>query len=177
MLHFLQKKKESGFTMVEIIVAISVLSFGIISVYGAFSMIINATYNISGRFTAAYLAQEGLEVVRNLRDNNFLNESQDPNVTWSTGLLGSPCDSGCILDYKTENFTQLMPYNGQFLKINDAGFYSNDSSSTTTIFQRKITTKQVTGLSEAMNVQVDIYWNYNGKLYTYTANENLYNWY
>ncbi len=68
----LQPKNSTGFTLIEIIIAIAILSFGIILVYGSFASVVNSTYNISARFTAAYLAQEGFEIVRNIRDTNFI---------------------------------------------------------------------------------------------------------
>src|SRR3989338_8133624 len=54
---------EAGFTIAEIIIAISLLSFGIVLVYGSIFMIRNATYNTSLRFTASHLGREGLEIM------------------------------------------------------------------------------------------------------------------
>ncbi len=165
----LSSENGAGFTLIEIIVAISILSFGILLVYNAFSMIVNLTYNISSRFTAAYLAQEGLEIVKNLRDNNYIN-----NTVWSTGLTG--CTTGCQADYKTENPAQLMPYNNAFLALNDDGFYSYDAGGSPTIFTRKITINNVLGNSDILNVDVLVSWSYRGQSFSFDANEYLYNW-
>src|SRR6266404_8976326 len=91
--------QEKGFTMIELIVTLAILSFGILGLYSAFTPLLYLTYNISSRFTAAYLAQEGLEIARNIRDNNFVASANDPSVSWSQGLLG--CNLGCQADYKT----------------------------------------------------------------------------
>lgn len=174
---FKDGKPLTGFTVVEVIVAISVLAFGIVAVYGAFSTVVVLTHNISLRFTAAYLAQEGLEVIRNIRDNNFIGRAQDPELTWSDGLVGSPCDLGCMLDYKTKNPNQLLAYNDDFLELNSDGFYSYDEGGTPTIFKRKIIVSPVLGFDDAINIYVLVSWKYNGKLFSFTSNENLYNWY
>ena len=162
----------AGFTIIEIIIAISVLTFGIILVYSAFSTIIVSTYNLSSRFTAAYLAQEGLETVRNLRDTNVIN-----STTWSAGLSGSPCDAGCMADYKTETPAQLVPYNDALLGLNDDGFYSYDAGGSPTIFARKITITAVSGTSDILNVDVLVSWSYKGQAFSFDASEYLYNWY
>ncbi len=167
------KKMQRGFTMAEIIIALSILSFGIVLVYSAFSSIVVVTNNIHSRFAAAYLAQEGLEIVRNFRDDNFI-----AGGAWDSGLSGSPCDVGCMVDYTARNTTQLIPWDDSYLGINDQGFYAYGQDLPPTIFKRKIVIAPILGLeSQAMNVSVTVFWDYNGKSYSFEANENVYNWY
>lgn len=159
--------------MVELIITIAVLSFGIIGVYNAFYPFIRLTGSISSRFTAAYLAQEGLEIVKNMRDNNFI-----AHATWSAGLTN--CAAGCQGDYKTgtssqTSVNQLGPYNdNNFLKLNADGFYSYDQG-TSTIFKRKITISQPSG--DILKIDTQVFWNYNGKPFNFETEEYLYNWY
>ena len=168
-------KKQQGFTIIELIATIAILAFGIIGAYSAFSPLVSVTYNISNKLSAVYLAQEGMEIVRNLRDNNFIN-----NQSWSLGLLD--CDVGCQLDYKTSTTeeqleNQLKDYNPlEFLKVGNDGFYSYDAGGTNSIFKRKVTITQEEG-TEALRVVVDIYWIYAGKSYSYQTIGYLYNWY
>ncbi len=166
--------KNSGFTIIEIIITLSILSFSIIGVYGIFAPIASSTYNISNRFTAVYLAQEGFEIIRNLRDYNFINSQN-----WSDELLA--CELGCQLDYKTgttqENpENQLREYNaGEFLMINPDGFYGYDTGGANTIFQRKVTiTPQAS--TDVLRVLVEVTWTYNNKNYNFQTDGYLYNW-
>ena len=180
MLHLKRKKNKDkvnrsrGFTMIELIITIAILSFGIIGIYSAFSPIIELTYTISIKFNAAYLAQEGLEIVRNIRDNNFIN-----NATWSAGLLS--CASGCQADYKTLTavetaVNQLQAYNpNNFLRLNADGFYSYDSG-INTIVKRKITITQPS-FADNLKVDVSVMWDYNGKSFSFQTEEYIYNWY
>lgn len=164
------KRYSTGFTLIELIIAIAVLSFGVVMVYGSFYDISTATYSISSRFTATYLAQEGLEIIRNIRDTNFINSQ-----TWSAGLTGSPCNTGCQLDYKLQNASQLAAYNDNvFLGLNSDGFYSYDTGSTPTIFKRKITITPIS--SDILNVEVLTTWNYKGQVLSFKIEESLYNW-
>jgi prepilin-type N-terminal cleavage/methylation domain-containing protein len=173
------RKKEKGFTMIELIVTLVVLSFGVIGLYNAFIPIIFLTYTISSRFTAAYLAQEGVEIVRNLRDNNFIRRNGDGTTLWSDGLTN--CTLGCQADYKTGTsaetlVNQLKPYDPtSFLKINTDGLYGYDDGAPT-LFTRKIIISQDAG-DDTLKVDVQVLWNYNGKPYTYETAGYIYNWY
>ncbi len=168
---------QKGFTIAEIIIALSILSFGIVLVYGAFSTIVVLTNNLHSRFAAAYLAQEGLEIMRNIRDDNFIDISQGSLVSWAQGLVGSPCNLGCMADYKTKNYAGLLAWDDSYLGLDEQGFYSYQQPNTPTIFKRKILVTPVLNEDEALNVSVTVYWDYNGTSYTFEANENLYNWY
>ncbi len=168
-----------GFTLIEIIIAVSILLFGVVLVYSAFSSMTALTYGVSSRFTAVYLASEGLEIVRNLRDNNFIAMASDPSngaITWSMGLVGSPCDNGCIASYKTVNAGQLALYDGEFLGLNTQGFYGHDANSTPTIFKRKITINPVQGTDDILKVNVVVLWSYNNQDFNFQVDEYLYNW-
>lgn len=167
-------KTSKGFTIIELMVAIVVLSFGIMGAYGAFFPLINATYNISYKFTAVYLAQEGLEIVRNIRDTNFITSAE-----WSDGLL--ECSLGCQLDYKTGTTVEtlsnrLRAYDpSEFLKINEDGLYGYDSG-TTTKFKRKVTIDDQLG-TDVLKVTVVVTWDYNNKPFSFETIGYLYNWY
>lgn len=172
---FLKRNKyHTGFTIVELIITIALLSFGIVGVYGAFYSTIRTNYSSSLRFTATYLAQEGLEIIRNMRDKNVIN-----GATWSSGLTS--CLAGCQGDYKTGTpvqtpANQLQTYNANaFLNHNTDGFYSYDAGSATQ-FKRKITMTQELG-SDTLKVNVVVSWSYNGEPFSTEAEGYLYNWY
>lgn len=151
--------KQNGFTLIELIITIAILSFGIIGVYSAFLPIAHLQYTMTSRVTAAYLAQEGFEMVRNLRDSNV----------WPAGL--SQCSLGCQIDYKTGI---LKPYNEQsYLNIDADGFYSYDQG-TATKFKRKITIIQA-GSPDALKVDVQVTWDYNGQPMDFEISNYLYN--
>ncbi len=165
-------KSGAGFTIIEIIAAIALLLFGILLLYNAFFAIIKATSNTSVRYTASYLGQEGLQIIRNIRDKNFI-----AKVTWSTGLTGAPCapPTGCQADYTARGSSDLQSYNSAFLAINSDGLYGYGAGSASP-FQRKITISPVAGTSDALKVDVLITWTYNAQPFSYDVYEYLYNW-
>ena len=161
--------KKKGFTLSEIIIAIAVLSFGVVLVYGAFFVAFNTTMSTGPRFIAAYLAQDGQEIIRNLRDNNIVE-----GEFWSAGLTGSPCNAGCQADYKTLETSELDEFTDTVLSLNADGFYGYDIGGTPTIFKREIMVSPVLGTTDVIKVLVLITWDYKGEPFSLTAEEYLY---
>ena len=162
--------------MIELIISLAVLSFGILGVYSAFTPLVYLSSNIFSRFTAVYLAQEGVEITRNMRDNNFI-----AGLAWPGNLVG--CSMGCQADYKTgsrvetiENELKLYDEDA-YLSLNVDGFYSYDFNGTPTKFKRKITITQDVANPDKLKVVVIVFWDYQGKVFSFETSEYLYNWY
>jgi len=158
---------KKGFTMVEAIVAIFIITTGIVGVLSlATQTISSATYS-TDKLIAAYLAQEGIEIVRNIRDTNWLEGAS----SWTDGI-DMTSDYG--LDHLSLTFPDLIcslgP--GNYLKF-DGNFY-NCTSGTDTKFKREITITQL-GV-DILNVSVQVEWQEKGKFHKVEAQENLYNW-
>lgn len=71
----------NGFTLVETILAISILSVVIVTAGSLATSSIRIGGQNLHQFTAFHLAEEGIEVVRHLRDSNWLQ-----NRPWAYGL-------------------------------------------------------------------------------------------
>lgn len=185
--------KQKGFTIVEMVIAVFLLAIAIIGIYSAFSTIFILTSNISDRFTAVYLAQEGVEIVRNIRDNNWIDKYLTESGEWTDGLLG--CQNGCEADYTTGTTGSIWPslstwpvsLGGNELKIDSYGFY-NYTSGLPTKFKRKITINQVDESGNAsdyiLKVEVQVFWkekpnilNSVGSPGYVTVEEYFYNWF
>ncbi|MBI2050094.1 MAG: prepilin-type N-terminal cleavage/methylation domain-containing protein [Candidatus Staskawiczbacteria bacterium] len=178
-----------GFTLIELAIAIFILVVGIIGVYNSFSTVVVLTAGSSSRFTAAYLAQEGIEIVRNMRDNNWIKWTQDQSTNWNYGLLG--CENGCEADYKTgtpedvRSGLTAFGGDGNNLKIGAGGFYSYDEigGSSPTKFKRKITiTSQIVNGVDVLKVSVLVTWKEKEQEgcdhgFCIDVEEYLYDWY
>lgn len=66
----MKKEKLKGFTYIEIIISVFLLSVGIISLVQLVSKGVNLSVDSRDEMIASQLAQEGVELVRNVRDNN-----------------------------------------------------------------------------------------------------------
>ncbi len=158
-----------GFTLLEVIFAMFVLLIGILAVYILIQNSISKSRQSSFRLTAAYLAQEGIEIVRNLRDQNW--------------LKGNDWDAG-IGDCNGENFYQLQ-YNDSslgvcgnqdvYLKVINNQYYAYRETGNVSPFIREI--RITHNGSDEIDVEVRVYWDYKGeKKGPIVVEGKLYNW-
>lgn len=155
----LKNRSKNSFTLIETIVAVFLLTVGIFGTIGLISYLLSSLSITSQKLVAAYLAQEGIEIVRNFRDSNLI---QGRN--WDAGLNNG--------DYQADyNDSNLNSYTDTFLKI-DGGFYNYDAG-VPTIFKRKINLQKSGDLLE---IRVTVSWQEKGRSHQLTVQENLYNW-
>lgn len=180
---------DKGFTLIELIIAIFILAVAVIGVYNAFSLMVVLTSDISDRLVASYLVQEGMEIVRNVRDNNWMSSADNPDYSWLANLTF--CDNGCQADYTTgassPNATSMSSWQGGaesggiYLNIDSGGFYSYHAGQATK-FRRKITISAIDEYTARVNVKV--YFDEKPNILNMTgtpglieAEEILYDWY
>jgi len=167
-----KKNKNKGFTFIELMIVIFIMTVGITAIYTSITRIISSSTHSALNLTANYLAQEGIEIVKSIRDSNYLITGTSWKNELSTGNYEADYN-----DYKltfisssSNNFNEY-----HFLKINKEGFfnYKNGSDSP---FKRKIT---ITNQNDEniLNVSVTVYWTEKGKTNETTVSENLYNLY
>lgn len=158
--------KNKGFTLLEMLIAVFVITVGIIGAAALFVRVTASALVASDRLTAAYLAKEGIEIVRNIRDTNWLN-----NEFWDEGLYPN-CTGGCEGDYTmTEN---LDSWQGRFLNIDVQEFYSYRGSDRPTKFQRKISIEKPT--DDILKILVEINWTEKRSPYSLSVREEIYRW-
>jgi len=80
---------QNGFSLIEIIFSIGIITVGLISILSLFSHNIKGGISNKNKLIAIYLAEEQLEVVRYIRDTNWKGDSVD----WADGL----CNTGNCL--------------------------------------------------------------------------------
>lgn len=160
--------RKNGFTLLEVIITLFVVIVGVVAVYIASQQSLFYTQNSISQLTAAYLAQEGIEIVRNIRDTNWLN-----NRNWDTGLTACEASSGgCEADYGDGS---LSPSGATLIPLNleTTGFYGYNSG-TPTRFTRRITIGSEPGY---LKVIVLVEWKQKGGgPKSIGIQENLYPW-
>ena len=173
---------DKGFSFIEVLVSIFILVIAITASFSVLRGILSYNVTNSSRLVAAYLAQEGIEIVRNIRDGNWLESRSNSLISWDEGIgTGSNCvgANGCVADYNhsyssDQKDPKLPAYTGQPLNIDSYGLYGYGSSTTPTKFQRKIVITPE-GINE-LKVNVTVSWQEKGRSNTLSALENLYNW-
>lgn len=92
--NFKTSNQESGFTLVESLVAISILLIGVLGPLVLATRGISDGISTKNKITASYLAQEGQELAIAKREINLKDK------LWSDGLIGVGCDTagtGCAV--------------------------------------------------------------------------------
>ena len=157
-------KSESGFTLIEVISAIFVFTLGILAIMVLIDQSIAFSDQVKSKLIASYLAQEGIEIVRNIRDSNWIKKAP----SWDSGLSVGDYEA----DYQS---LAVSNYTGSYLNIDSNGFYSY-SVDTSTKFKRKITISDKTSNPPRMRIASQVNWEIRGKYYYIEAVEYLYNW-
>lgn len=125
-----------GFGLLEVMISATV----IIIILGALVLVANASMRnnqyVQMRAEATYLAQEGIERVRSIRDSNWID--QDPNTKWdnltlnttTTGFDPNATTNGCykVFNGKISNIYRYgLKGNFSSLQSNDCESYAKDS--------------------------------------------------
>lgn len=78
-------KSKRGFTLIETLVAISILLVAITGPLSVIATSLRSSYFSRDEITASYLAQEPIEFIRNMRDQNGLRN--DVDNSWLDGIV------------------------------------------------------------------------------------------
>jgi type II secretory pathway pseudopilin PulG len=168
------QKNLGGFTIIEVIVSIFVLVVGILGAYLVVQFPFYYTSVSASQLTASYLAQEGAEIVRNVRDANLI---VDPG-NWDSGLVtakGTDCEAPEFCETAYDSPT-LVSRSGSanLLKINGDGFYDYSPLGSSTKFTREIVITP--DGTEKLKVSVIVFWYEKGQNRQVEVREDLYKW-
>lgn len=177
--------KSYGFTLIESLVAIAILSIAVAGPLVTASRALVATEIAQDQFTASYLAQEGIEYVRALRDKEFL-LTRNTNTAWANfksgieGICRSP--ASCTLDptlpmgYGAGNAVQSYVGNAP-LYLNGSNFVYTQQQTQPNIatkFTRIIQVSPASANDERATSTVT--WSFHGNSYNVTSVDNLTSW-
>ena len=175
------KQKNKAFTLVETLVAVSIFTVSILGLISVLASGISDTGYAKKKIIATYLAQEGIEYVRNARDAYVL--FPDVNGTsWnyfvtiiSDCIAGNECGfdrpvSGYFFD---DDLHFCSDANGCKLYINNGG-YDASAFGVDSGFTRKLWAEAVS--NDEVKVYSTVSWTQGSGNYSITFSENLFNW-
>ncbi len=173
---------KNGFTIVESLVAITILILAITGISSAIRTGISSYTLSRDQVIAFYLAQEGFEFIRNMRDENALN-----GRNWLYGIaadVNDPCHFGiapnqnvCTVDPVLSAVPIRCGVPGSCPILRQDGtnlFYGYDPTWNATKFRRQIILSQINANEISVTVTVD--WVHGQTSKQFRAQENLLNW-
>lgn len=160
--------KNGGFTLVEILVVIFIFGIVIGAAMTLFNLNVFGANTVKNNYIASGLIQEGIEVMKNLRDSDWHSGKSFGSFGSSVGVTA---DGSYIGQW---NSAQLANFVDAFLKENTAtGLFSYDEG-VDTIFKRKIELSTVSAVEK--KVVVTITWNQRNLARSLSAESHLFNW-
>ncbi len=145
---------QKGFTLVETLVALTILLLVIIGPMTVAQKGIQNAYFANEQVTAVFLAQEAIEAIRELRDNaaleayELLIENDGGGDTSFAAWVPSPsCSSGCAFDIDDNAFEVCNEANNndcQLIFDEAEGRYTHQGAGVDSPFRRVVTIDAVT---------------------------------
>lgn len=170
------KKLIRGFTLIETMIAVSLLSIAIVAPMTLTMQSLQTAYYARDQMTASNLAQEAIESIRSIRDGNILNNAEGGATV--NLLNGIPIGTDFTIDARN-NVTSSCSGTCSPLQT-DGNFYGYNAGWTNTNFTRTIHADYVPTpgvASDEIRVQVTVTWR-TGKLQSKSLvlYENMYRW-
>lgn len=175
-----------GFTLIEALVAITILILGVTGALTAASQgIASATYTKED-VIAFNLAQEGVEMIRNMRDGNGIS-----GANWLTGIAnaGDPCELGtssCTVDVNAPVGSPFLVGCPDFgacpvLKEDPAtGAFGYNPAWPDSPYTREIIISRGVGnqlvVGREVSIKVIITWMHGDASRSFAVQENILNW-
>ncbi|MFA5024004.1 MAG: type II secretion system protein [Patescibacteria group bacterium] len=170
---FLVLKIKPGFTLIEVITVLFIISLALVGVLTLIVQSIQSQSLNKNNLIAYQLAQEGIELIRKTRDSNWRQgEDWDKDLTVGTYYM----DYRDTIPHKLHNMVEGK------LKQDADGFYYHHNEDTVdpdSRFTRVITLAKLNwGLfwQYGYYVRSQITWSENGRNYTYDLETLIYGW-
>lgn len=169
-------KRSTGFSLVETLVAVGILAVAVIGALSAASSGISLSTLSKDQTIAFYLAQEGVEQVRNIRDENALN-----GRVWLYGIAensNDPCYFGetCYVDVINAPFLNRCDSGGcpTLREDPDTGFYGYNLLWPETNFKRTVELTSIN--SHEISILVTVEWSKGVINKQFRVRENILDW-
>ncbi len=145
------RQQRRGQAIIEVLVAISILTVGFLAVVTLLSRAISLNRVVADNYTATYLAAEGIEVAKNIIDANIIQ-----GRAWNSGLVRGDYE----VDFRSSALATA--YTGRKLQFDaDAHLYSY-SGDVPTPFIRKVTVDPVRDGSVEVRIISEVSWESRG---------------
>lgn len=181
----MKRTSSRGFTLVETLVAVMLLSVAVVAPMSLASRSLGSAYYARDQITAFYLAQEAIEALRSIRDSQILiiagSSSGVPDIF---GLIPHQNEPFTVDGRKGDASTAIALCNGTCPPLQTdntlygyPGVGDDPNLWTPTHFTRTIHAYAIPGSTDEIRVTVTVAWQ-TGSIQerSFTISENMYRW-
>lgn len=178
-----------GFTLVESLVAIAILTVAILGTFTAVQGSLRSSSMVKDRIIAFYMTQEAMEYIKNIRDENILLSIATPSTNWLKGLSAvstDPCWYGvagvgqktCRIDVGAASPNNIVACSGSCPVLNrssttDLLGYTSGTGWVPTNFTRSIQLTNVANNEVAVTITIS--WTAKGVTQNFQIKQLLFN--
>jgi len=176
-----------GFTLIETMVAITLLAVALIGPFIAVQNSLQSSYVARDQLIASQLAQEGIEYIRGVRDANyFAGRAWMAGISSYTTCYGAAPSGYCHIDptrgdvhTDSPNHSAMDQYAATssvpYLRLSTAGLYNQQASGgTVTKFKRLVRVNTLSATQ--VRITVFVSWVTGNKPYTIIVTDTLHDW-
>lgn len=177
----MNSKEYAGFTLIETLVAVSLLSIAVVAPMTLTQQSLSGAYHARDQITAYNLAQEGIESVRAIRDGQILQISKIADAS-AVNLFGPiPVNQDFIINgLDTNPDTAMTTCAGTCPPMQlspDGTLYGYGSGWIETKFTRTLRASYVPDTTDEIRLSVTVSWpTDSGQIRRFTIYENVYRW-
>lgn len=172
-------KTIKAFSLLETVVILFIVAVGLLSIL-SLSIESLKSQSINRNTLIAYnLAQEGIELIRNVRDTNWIENTASSPVAWNRYIEGSVSGNKYRIDYSyfyPVSVTSLSETQLQLATSTNEDFYLHSTGSPDSIFKRMITIVATSTSAPSSTVTSLVQWEEKGETYQYSLETMLYDW-
>lgn len=159
----------AGFTLIETLVAISVLLVSLAGPLSIAAQSLQSAYYARDQITAFYLAQEAIEYVRAVRDQNVLEGN-----AWLTGIENC-VGASCTIDFPNFSHALCSGVCTPILIGESSGLFNHVAGSPS-IYTRSFSLESVPGTADEMVIVVRVSWQTGVFPRSFELREHIFNW-
>lgn len=167
----MSRNYKNGFSLLEALVAISVLTVALLGVYNLVSLGVSKASFAKNQNIAFFLAQEGMEHISNKRITNVISGG---GGNWLNGFDACRTSDGCYIDAVNDSISQCPGGDCPKIKF-DSNVGYNHTTGGETVFQRKILIA-IIDASKEIKLTVEMKWQDKSQIKSFIFEERLFNW-